>query len=88
MPTAQILASGTAAARSTTITLAQGESNSLLMRSAGQNSLAIQQQGSDSSWVTIGQLDNQTPSRLVNGPGIFSVYRDVTTVAVAADAAS
>lgn len=88
MPTAQILASGTTALRSSTVTLATSASNTLVMRADGQASLAIQIQASDGSWVTVGQLDNQNPAKLVTGPGVFSVYRSASAVAVAADAAS
>lgn len=88
MPTAQILASGTTALRSTTITLASGASQTLLMRADGQASLTVQVQASDLSWVTIGQLDTQYPAKQISGPGVFSVYRDVSTASVAADAAS
>jgi hypothetical protein len=88
MPIAQILASGTTASRSSTLDLAAGATQTLIMRSPGQASLAVQVQASDASWVTIGNLDSQYPSKQVSGPGVFSVYRDVSTVAVAADAAS
>lgn len=88
MPTAQILASGTTALRSSTVTLAASSSNTFLMRADGQGSLAIQIQASDSSWVTVGSLDSQNPAKVVTGPGVFSVYRSASAVAIAADAAS
>jgi hypothetical protein len=88
MPTSQILASGTSAARSSTLDLSDGASQTLVMRAAGQGVLSVQIQGSDSSWVTIGYLDSQYPSKQVTGPGVFSVYRDASAVEVAADAAS
>jgi hypothetical protein len=71
-----------------TITLATGESRTLILRSAGQGDLLIQVQASDSSWVTVGTLDSQNPAKQINGPGVFSVYRDASAVEVAADAAS
>lgn len=88
MPTAQILSSGTTAARSSTVTIAASASNTFLMRADGQGSLSIQIQASDSSWVTVGSLDSQNPAKVVTGPGVFSVYRNASAVAIAADSAS
>ena len=88
MATSEILASGTAAARSSTLALASGESRTLILRAVGPTSLPVQIQASDSSWVTIGQLDTQNPARQVYGPGTYSVYRDTQSSNVGIDAAS
>jgi hypothetical protein len=89
MATTEILASGTSGARSSTITLATGESRTLILRSpAGPNTLPIQIQASDNSWVAIGTIDNAQPARQIYGPGVYSVYRDTTANAAAVDAAS
>lgn len=87
MATTEILASGTTELRSSTITLATGESRTLIMRGGG--SLAIHVQASDSSWVPVGGLDAQYPAKQIFGPGVYSVFRYANVgVATAADAAS
>lgn len=88
MATVEILASGTTALRSSTITLATGASRTLILRSAGQGALAIQIQASDASWVTVGVLDAQYPVKQISGPGVFSVHRSASVAAAtAADSA-
>lgn len=88
MATVEILASGTTALRSSSITLASGQSRTLILRSAGQGALSIQVQASDFSWVTIGVLDAQYPVKQITGPGVFSVHRSAAVAAAtAADSA-
>lgn len=88
MPTAEILATGNSAARSSTVTLSQTEVNTFLLRASNSAKLLVQQQASDGSWITIGDLTSSSPSKTVNGPGVFSLLREMSPVGVAADAAS
>lgn len=77
-----LLASGTTAAQSSTVVLADGASATLIM--VGNGTIQIQI-SSASGYVTAGYLDSQYPVKNIAGPGTYRVSRELTTVAVGVD---
>lgn len=88
---ASILATGTAVANSSTVTLAAGESATLAIFSANELNPSmvadIQLQGSDTNWTTIGQLRGALgeSSKVLTAVGSFRVQRRLSTVSFGID---
>jgi hypothetical protein len=87
---AEILASGTSVANSSTVTLAAGESATLALRvdadGGGANvQAAVQKQGSDTNWYTIGVLSHKAPCMVLSAVGSFRVRRIAADVAFGVD---
>lgn len=76
MALSELLASGTTAANSADVTLVDGAATTVIQR--GRGAALIQVKDTAGGYVTVGQIDDQTPARIVNGPCVFRVRREGT----------
>lgn len=88
---ATIVASGTTELASSSFTLVQGESTTLFITTTAGgdapsgSSALVQIQAAGTQWMNIGSLGQNTPSRLLVGPGTFRVFRTAGGTAYGVD---
>jgi hypothetical protein len=88
---AELLASGTTAAQSGTFTLAAGESATLFLKAAVNNSIGadvrvgVEVQDAGGVWQPIGQLNVSVPAQVLTAVGTFRVNRQVCAAAIGVD---
>ena len=90
---ANILASGTTAAASTSFTLAAGEVATVFLTQGATNPLeygsfaAIQIQDASSNWINItgGAITSTDAIKSITSPGTYRVYRSVSVTACGID---
>lgn len=88
---AELLAPTAAAAESTPLVIAAGDSVTLLLKDAvgptcppGCVAL-VQQQSSGGEWFTVGQIDTQTPAKVLVATGTFRVAKGASATAYGVD---
>lgn len=88
---AELLAPTAAAANSTPFVIAPGDSVTLLLKNAEgpyvpPDSVAfVQQESSGGQWFTVGQIDTQSPAKVLVAAGSFRVSKAASATAYGVD---